>query len=124
MKYEKESRYMWDTFVPKRGQADTVQGELIRAIERLWDESHRNGNGNWDEGYEIFCDFIRDTLCNSGIFNKETQDQIVQDIKTIRKPKQPYLKDDIYERLSDLIVEWYKQNPNPIPNPHNPRQSR
>ena len=55
MKYYAEAKRLWSTYVPKNGQADTVQGELIRAIEKLRDEVQRNGNGNWDRGHQIFC---------------------------------------------------------------------
>jgi hypothetical protein len=45
-------RKIWRQFVPSAGQAETVQGELLRAMEKLRDEAARNGNGNWDEGFE------------------------------------------------------------------------
>ena len=51
--YRELGRFIWQTYVPKRGQAATVQGELLRANEKLRDESQRNGNINWDEGHEI-----------------------------------------------------------------------
>jgi hypothetical protein len=48
VKYFEEAKHLWRTYVPKQGQSETVQGELIRAIEKLRDEAQRNGNGNWD----------------------------------------------------------------------------
>lgn len=53
MKYFNEAKYFWQTYVPKQGQAETVQGELIRAIEKLRGEAQRNGNINWDKGFVI-----------------------------------------------------------------------
>ncbi|MFD3274338.1 hypothetical protein ACE3MS_30040 [Paenibacillus dendritiformis] len=53
MKYFNEAKYLWQTYVPKQGQAETVQGELIRAIEKLRGEAQRNGNINWDKGFVI-----------------------------------------------------------------------
>jgi hypothetical protein len=44
---------LWERLVPRSGQADTVQGELIRVTGRLTDEAHRNGNTNWDDGHEL-----------------------------------------------------------------------
>ena len=32
VKYFEEAKRLWHTYVPKSGQADTVQGELIRAV--------------------------------------------------------------------------------------------
>jgi hypothetical protein len=53
--YQDLGKFVWRTYVPKRGQATTVQGELLRANEKLRDESQRNGNINWDEGHEILA---------------------------------------------------------------------
>ncbi|MGA3598538.1 hypothetical protein [Lysinibacillus agricola] len=35
MKYFEEAKCIWGNYVSNSGQADTVEGELIRAIERL-----------------------------------------------------------------------------------------
>ncbi len=43
MKYREEAKALWKSAVPSRGQADTVQGELLRATEKLRDEAMRNG---------------------------------------------------------------------------------
>ena len=39
VKYQQEARSLWQTSVPPRGQAATVQGELLRAVEKLRDEA-------------------------------------------------------------------------------------
>jgi len=39
VKYFEEAKFLWKTYVPKKGQSETVQGELIRAIEKLRDEA-------------------------------------------------------------------------------------
>jgi hypothetical protein len=52
VKYPQEARSLWRTSVPRSGQAATVQGELLQAVEKLRDEAQRNGNINWDGGYE------------------------------------------------------------------------
>jgi hypothetical protein len=41
-----EARSLWQKAVPRTGQAATIQGELLRAVERLRDEAQRNGNIN------------------------------------------------------------------------------
>jgi hypothetical protein len=41
MKYFEEAKFLWQNFVPQSGQADKIQGELIRAVERLRDEAQR-----------------------------------------------------------------------------------
>ena len=35
MNYFEEGKQIWKSFVPKSGQAETVQGELLRAVEKL-----------------------------------------------------------------------------------------
>jgi len=120
MKYFSEAKQLWQTYVPKAGQADTVQGELIRAVEKLRDEAQKNGNCNWDRGHEILCSFIRDTLCNSGVFDSAAISEIKSDTARLEDYEHPYCDDDLYDRLTDRIVEWYHKNPDPIAHEHNP----
>jgi hypothetical protein len=42
VRYFEEARSLWQQYVPARGQAGTVQGELIRAVEKLRDEAQRD----------------------------------------------------------------------------------
>ena len=34
-KYFDECKYIWENYVPKSGQADNLQGELLREIEEI-----------------------------------------------------------------------------------------
>ncbi|MEI9930892.1 MAG: hypothetical protein WDM89_10165 [Rhizomicrobium sp.] len=58
MRHLDEARKIWAEFVPKSGQADTAQGELLRAVEKLRDGAIRNGNCNWDQGFEILLGYL------------------------------------------------------------------
>jgi hypothetical protein len=51
VRYFNEARALWKAHVPKRGQAHTVQGELMRTVEKLRDEAKRNGNVNWRDDH-------------------------------------------------------------------------
>jgi len=62
MRHFEEARELWRTYVPARGQAVTVQGELIRAVEKLCDEAQHNGNVNWSDDQAILVNYVRDTL--------------------------------------------------------------
>jgi len=53
--YFDKARQLWRRYVPRSGQAETVPDELIRAVEKLRGAAQRNGNANWDEGYEILA---------------------------------------------------------------------
>mgnify|MGYP007077424611 FL=1 len=44
--YNKEMNGMYEVLVPERGNAETINGELIRAINRLYYDKFNNGNCN------------------------------------------------------------------------------
>ena len=60
MKYPDEARSLWQTSVPRSGLAATVQGELLRAVEKLRDEAQRNGNINWNQDHQALIAYLRD----------------------------------------------------------------
>lgn len=57
-------KWIWQNLIPDRGQASSVQGEILRCIEALRWEAQENGNINWDRGFEIYLEFIHENLCN------------------------------------------------------------
>ncbi|MBI1184477.1 hypothetical protein GC194_09405 [bacterium] len=122
--YFEKAKFMWHGYVPVLGQAETVQGELIRAVEKLRNEAQRNGNGNWDHGHEILANYLETTLKNSRIFTKMEIRQIESDIYRLLRYDDPYLKDEIYDRLTARVVDWYMKNQKPIPHTFNPNLHR
>lgn len=44
--YNEEYSKLYDELVPDQGEAETLNGELIRSISRLGHEYNNNGNGN------------------------------------------------------------------------------
>lgn len=115
MRYEQEARTLWQTYVPKRGQADTVQGELIRAVEKLRDEAQRNGNINWRRDHVILAEYVRETLIRSGLFDEEATAEIQRDIARLLDYEHPETMDEPYDRLTDHIVEWARAHPEAVP---------
>lgn len=124
MKYFNEASALWKTYVPPKGQAETVQGELIRAVEKLRDEAQRNGNMNWDDGHEILAAFVRDTLVGSGVFESSACREIEGDVARLRDYQRPDLSDEPFDRLTDRIVEWSRAHPEPMPHALNPKLRR
>jgi hypothetical protein len=119
--YLKIGQFIWKTYVPKSGQAETVQGELLRAIEKLADEAQRNGNINFNpDCHGLLISYLRKYLIDSTLFDKETIIQINKDLDTISKEDEPYTDEDLYDRLRDRIFDWYLKNKTPIPNIKNP----
>ncbi len=75
-KYFDVCHFIWKNYVPKSGQSDCLQGELLREIEKLRYEAQDNGNINWDKDFTYFCDFIRSTLINEDIYSDEDKEEI------------------------------------------------
>jgi len=120
-KYLEIGQHIWKTYVPKSGQAQTVQGELLRAIEKLADEAQRNGNINFNENcHGILIAYIRKYLADSTIFNEQTIIQINKDLDRISIEDEPYTEDDLYDRLRERIIDWYLKNTTPIAHSKNP----
>ena len=124
MSYEAETRRIWKTFVPPSGQASTVQGELLRAVEKLRDQAQRNGNINWDRGHVILAHYVRDTLTSSGLFDARQRKQIESDVERLLDYKHPDTEDGVYDRLARRVVDWCRAHPEPVPHKRNPKLRR
>ena len=143
-KYFAECQDIWQTFVPKNGQSETLQGELLRQIEKLRCEAQDNGNINWDEDFVYFCDFLKETLCaqtlfskdekerillildymkDSGNYAKQWQEGLIPDDK-VDMDKVAYMPDNLYDRIADAIGQLWAKEPKPIPYVKNPRIKR
>jgi hypothetical protein len=115
VRYFEEARTLWRTYVPKHGQAATVQGELIRAVEKLRGEAQRNGNVNWGDDHERLVDFVRHTLVGSGMFDAPSVAEIERDAQRLLDFDDPETEDGPYDRLTDRVVEWSRAHPEPVP---------
>jgi hypothetical protein len=111
LKYPEVGKEIWAKYVPRSGASETVQGELLRSIEKLRDEAQRNGNGNYGTMHKQMADYIAVTLIASGMFDEK---EIKEDIKPLTYKTRPYLEDDIYDRFCDRICEFYLKQPEPI----------
>lgn len=118
--YREIGRFIWKNYVPKSGQSDTIQGELLRANEKLRDECHRNGNINWDSGHEILANYILTTLTESPDVSEEAKIDLKRDVERILDYEHPYTEDDLFDRIERKIFDWYSLNREPISRTHNP----
>lgn len=143
MKYFEEAKYIWKNLVPKNGQANNLQGELLRQLEKLRYEGQNNGNINWDSNFEYFCDFLNLTLCNSEALSDEDKLSVSNALLKIKTFGQiafsynngkisdeemeekynfqlAYTDDDLYDVVVDAIAVFYLSYKKPIPYEANP----
>jgi hypothetical protein len=116
--------WIWNHLIPKSGQSSSVQGELLRAIEKLRWEAQNNGNGNWDDRFEMFLEFLHETLCSENKFPNEFLASIENDLKRLWDYDHPYVDDDLFDRLAEYVVEYCRLHPVLIPREHDPNQYR
>ncbi|MEU8249947.1 hypothetical protein [Nonomuraea sp. NPDC048916] len=122
--YGADARRIWQTHVPRRGQADTVQGELLRAVEKLRDEAQRNGNINWDEHHERLLAYLRQTLTRSGLFTGEILAELAMDLDRLADFERPLTNDAPFDRITYRVVDWCRAHPGPVRHEHDPHLQR
>ena len=110
MRYLDEAGAIWRTKVPPSGQADTVEGELLRAVEKLRWEAQSNGNINWDEGFEILIRFLRAHLLDAAIYPDDVLIATRAILDRLSHPSLAVVEDEPYDELGDCVVEWYRHN--------------
>jgi len=119
VRYYEEAREVWRRYVPRQGQSDTVQGELLRCVEKLRDEAERNGNGNYGAQHRRLVSFLR-TMLTARDFPAEQAAQLRADLKLISRADYPVTDDDVWDRITERLMEWCLAHPDPVPKPHDP----
>lgn len=123
-----EFRRLHDELVPAKGQARTVQGELVRAIAKLTDEYFKEGNANWDAHYRSLVRFLRGHLLDAETFDRKTRHKIEADLDTIVALAGPSpadeLDEDAFARLQGHVVKWVRKHPRPQPKARDPKLKR
>ena len=120
----KVASWIWHNLVPKSGQCDTVQGELLRSVEKLRGEAQNNGNMNWDAEFEMFIKYLEDQLCGEQRFTGETKNSIKADLATLRNYDKPYTEDDLFDRLTEQVVSYCRLHPRLVPRSKDPNLHR
>jgi hypothetical protein len=132
------AKWVWRNLVPKSGAASSIQGELLRSIERLRWEAQENGNINWDEGFVLYLSFIAETLLKQDYLSSEDRTSIEGDLDRLRNfippdeisddhaldHRLPYVNDDLYNRLVEHVANFCRHNPCVIPMQADTRQFR
>ena len=115
--------WIWKNLVPKSGQSLSVQGELLRAVEKLRYEAQSNGNINWDDNFEQLIDFLHENLIKRSALPDEMKLSILSDLSRLRSflPVDkledhsqdhllPYIQDDLFDRLTSGVVGFSRLN--------------
>ena len=116
--WKKEHTRLWNTLVPADGQAETLQGELVRIAGKLTDQAFRNGNANWDDDHEKMWRFVGRHLDDAATFTAEERALIKGKIEEIIRDRDtPDLSGDgcCYYVISEKVVDWCMAHPTPIP---------
>ncbi len=125
--WKKDYARLWKELVPRSGQAETLQGELVRIAGKLSDEAYRNGNANWDENCERMLRFVGVHLDDQETFLAKERKRINAAIeKIIEERDTPDLRGDgsSYYHLTEKVIEWCLAHPEPIPHAHDPSLGR
>ena len=117
----------WDlaeSLVPDYGTADTVQGELVRAVLRLTAECGRNGCGNWDSYFEALADFAEERFAD-GTLDPTLAARARSVLGRLRdyarnadnQPESAYeaLCRDLDDPLEAAAAQWCHRHPSLIP---------
>ena len=125
--------WIWHNLVPKSGQSTTIQGELLRAVEKLRWEAQENGNINWDEGFLILLTFLENQLGGHLGFDEAERKTIQRDLARLRNflpvdelddesdsGSLPYVDDDLYDRLEEFVVAFARAKPDLLQHTTNP----
>ena len=83
-KHFEECKYIWKKLVPKSGQADNLQGEMVRQLEKLRYEAQNNGNINWCDDFNYFCDFLKEHLGNSETIDEDIRKKVMLSLDKIK----------------------------------------
>ena len=106
MRYFNEAARIWRECVPKSGQADTIEGELLRAVEKLRNEATRNGNINWDSGFEILLSFLESRLLDKAVYSEAKLAVTRAALVRLKDFAHPCLDDELFDQLCDCVVEY------------------
>lgn len=108
--------------VPASGPAETVQGEVIRAVNRLAGEERQNGSFNWygDDYYKNLAKFLAVTLPDASVFDEESENRISFDIQVVLEHGKGWSCpgiDVVFGRLLEDAVAYCEGLPELVPLP-------
>lgn len=121
---------LWEELVPKEGDAETIQGEMVRAIGRIQGDYYRNGFGNWYSYYYDLSQSLAAHLADEATFKPFTANVIQSDIRALHSCglrcmysgdlERTFLDsindmEEVFLRIDTAIAVWCERHPELIP---------
>lgn len=107
--WQKQHGELWNLLVPGSGQADTVQGEVIRISGKLGYEILDNGAINWDKDFKALSQALLTYLHMGNPLSEKEYNELASIIRSIKKADEAEIN-----RMTELSVKWVTLNPDPI----------
>lgn len=97
---------LFEQLVPPSGEANSVQGELVRCSTKLFREAMRNANGNFDSFFRDLGHFLERLLTDP--FTASEQAALRRDIQALTRGT---LDGDTHNRVAEAVVRWCQAHP-------------
>jgi hypothetical protein len=113
--WQVEIQNLHESLVPISGEAESLQGELVRCVQSLADEANRNGWMNWDRGDEESLEVLERFLPDPKVFDQSLCELIRAKLGQIRYAGEKGADDgDMgYAEISFIaehVVLWCRKN--------------
>jgi hypothetical protein len=109
--WKKQFHEYWNLLVPKSGEAETLQGEVIRIVGKVGHEILDNGSINWNKDFSKMLQKLIQYF-SKGIKLSEI------DIETAANAKKQLsggsFNEEAIEKLEEMAIKWVLANPTPI----------
>jgi len=109
--WQQALRRLGKELVPPSGEADTLQGELVRCIDNLRGEARRNGWMNFDVRHEEAIETLRRFLPEPEVFSEVLRQEICRALDRVRKAGEHgadkgEMAYDELDFLAERVVDW------------------
>ena len=109
--WKKQFQEYWNALVPKRGEAETIQGEIIRIVGKVGHEILDNGGINWNKDFSRILQTLLKYFSNGNSLSEEDIDTVTNAKKQISGGT---FNEEAIEKLEEMAVKWVLANPTPI----------
>lgn len=96
-RFQKEYDHAFETLVPTSGLCDTLEGELIRAVSRIYYDYYNNGFGNnWSGALEFLKEYGSISAKDYSVLREYSQGRVFGD-------RSDYFDGSVAETLESMV---------------------